>query len=98
MKNQYIKSPMNYIGNKYRIIGQIMEYFPQNIRTFADIFAGGLDVSINIWASRVLCNDINYFVIDIYREFQRMRADDVLAYIDQKIAAYGLSRKIRRAI
>lgn len=93
MKNQYIKSPMNYIGNKYRIIGQIMEYFPQNIRTFADIFAGGLDVSINIQAGRVLCNDINYFVIDIYREFQRMRADDVLAYIDQKIAAYGLSKE-----
>lgn len=27
-----IKSPMNYIGNKYRILDQIKVYFPDNIK------------------------------------------------------------------
>ena len=28
---QYIKAPMNYIGNKYRILQQIQKWFPRKI-------------------------------------------------------------------
>lgn len=41
-----VKAPFNYIGNKYRIINSIQEYFPEEIDTFVDIFCGGCDVSI----------------------------------------------------
>ena len=41
MNNKYIKPPMNYIGNKYRIINQMQEYFPKNIKTMVDLFFGG---------------------------------------------------------
>ena len=42
-----IKSPMNYIGNKYRILDQIKVYFPDNINNFVDLFCGdGLDIWI----------------------------------------------------
>lgn len=34
-----VKAPFNYIGNKYRIINSIQEYFPEEIDTFVDIFA-----------------------------------------------------------
>lgn len=40
-----IKSPMNYIGNKYRILDQI-KVFPDNINNFVDLFCGG---SLDIW-------------------------------------------------
>ena len=37
IETNYIKSPMNYIGNKYRIIGQIKQWFPDNINTMVDL-------------------------------------------------------------
>lgn len=41
-----IKSPMNYIGNKYRILDQIKVYFPDNVNNFVDLFCGD---SLDIW-------------------------------------------------
>lgn len=43
-----MKSPLNYIGGKYRLLPQILPLFPKQINTFVDLFAGGLDVSINV--------------------------------------------------
>lgn len=50
-----VKAPFNYIGNKYRIIDTIQEYFPAEIGTFVDIFCGGCDVSINTHAKKSIC-------------------------------------------
>lgn len=90
---EYIKSPMNYIGNKYRIMGQISRFFPANIGTFVDLFAGGLDVALNVKAEHVICNDINFFVVDLYREFQRLPKEEVFAHIRRRIEEYGLSKE-----
>lgn len=38
---QYLKSPLNYVGGKYRLLSQIMPYFPDKIDTFVDLFSGG---------------------------------------------------------
>lgn len=90
-KQLYCKSPMNYIGNKYKLLNNIIPLFPSNIKTFYDVFAGGLDVSINVKAESVYCNDINNFLIDIYREFQRMDINSLLNEIDDVIKKYELS-------
>ena len=55
---KYLKSPMNYIGNKYRLLNQIIPLLPK-ANSFVDLFAGGLDVSINYNAQNIYCNDIN---------------------------------------
>jgi DNA adenine methylase len=61
----YIKSPMNYIGNKYRILPQIQRWFPKDINTMVDIFSGGCDVIINTMANkkRVQRTRFNYYEI-----------------------------------
>ena len=92
MNNKYIKSPMNYIGNKYRIINQIQEYFPKNIKTMIDLFCGGCDVTINTKAEKHYANDINYHVIDIFKSFQQHSADYVLEYINETINKWKLSK------
>ena len=88
----FIKAPFNYIGNKYRIIDSILPYFPKNINTFADMFCGGCDVSINTKANSIYSNDINYHVVDILREFQKYNIDYILDYIDTVIAKWSLSK------
>lgn len=92
MAQEYIKSPMNYIGNKYRIIGQIQKWFPKNIDTMVDLFCGGCDVTINTDAAKHYANDINYHVIDIFKAFQQHSTDDILGYIDDTIDTWHLSK------
>ena len=44
---KYIKSPINYIGNKYKLISQIEPLFPRKINKFIDVFGGSGTVLIN---------------------------------------------------
>ena len=37
MKNNYIKSPINYTGNKFRILPQITPHFSKNIKVWSKI-------------------------------------------------------------
>jgi DNA adenine methylase Dam len=83
---------MNYIGGKYRLIPQIFQYFPKKIDNFVDLFAGGLDVGINVNAINIFCNDINYFLIDIYKKFQELEIDEILNYIHNTIEKRSLSK------
>lgn len=89
--NKFIKSPLNYTGGKYKLLPQITKFFPKRINTFVDLFAGGLDVAINVKANNVYCNDINNYVIGIYKEFQKLSIDDLLKYIDRTIKDNNLS-------
>lgn len=59
-----IKSPMNYLGGKYKLLNQIVPNFPSNIDTFYDIFWGGLDVTLNVTANRYIANDVNSQIIE----------------------------------
>ena len=40
MKNK-IRSPFFYVGDKYKIMPQIIELFPSNIRNYYEAFLGG---------------------------------------------------------
>ena len=37
---KYTKTPLNYTGNKYRLLEQIQPYFPQKIKVMVDLFCG----------------------------------------------------------
>lgn len=40
--SDYIKSPLNYVGGKYKLLNDIIPMFPSEIGTFVDVFAGGV--------------------------------------------------------
>lgn len=90
-----IKSPLNYIGGKYRLLPQILPLFPEQINTFVDLFAGGLDVSINVEANHVICNDINNYVIGLFEYFQQCTIDELIDGIHRVIKEYGLTKQNR---
>lgn len=93
---EYIKSPMNYIGNKYRIMSQLQDRFPKNIEVMVDLFCGGGDVSINSQANHIIANDINLYVIDIFRAFQLLGKETTLKYIDDIIFRWNLSKENKK--
>jgi len=88
-----IKSPLNYIGGKYRLLPQILPLFPKHINTFVDLFAGGLDVSLNVHAKRILCNDINNYVIGLFEYFKRNTIDAIIDSVQMTIKEYGLTKQ-----
>lgn len=87
-----LKSPMNYIGNKYRLLPQLLNLFPDNCENFLDLFAGGLDVSINYDADYKVANDINNYVIGIYQAFQNYDYEEIMCYLRGRVDEYNLSK------
>lgn len=92
MSKKYLKSPFNYIGNKYKLLPQILPLFPKSIDLFVDMFCGGLDVTINSIAKNKIANDINHFVIDIVKLFQCENIQTLLEKIDTIILENNLSK------
>lgn len=92
MKNTYIKSPINYIGNKYKLIGQIIPLFPDKINMFFDVFGGSGTVLINTKAEHYLYNDINPYVASIFEGLITEDTDDVVSKIENIISEYSLSK------
>lgn len=90
-----IPSPLNYTGGKYKLLPQILPLFPQEIDTFVDLFCGGCNVGLNVNSRRVIYNDVNEHLLDLYRALKNLEKESVLEWIDQIIHTYGLSQTSR---
>lgn len=88
------KSPLNWVGNKYKQLPQLFTIFPKNINNFMDLCTGGGDVAINMLprANKIYANDINTYVIDIMKEFQSKSIEEILKFIDNRIEEFQLSK------
>ena len=89
---EYIKSPMNYTGGKYKILQHIIPSFPEKINNFVDLFAGGLNVGINVEADTIYANDQITYLIDLYRLFQNTDINILLSSVKERINEFGLSQ------
>lgn len=67
MKNGIARSPLFYVGDKYKLIRDIKAHFPHNIDRFIEPFVGGGSVMMNVDANSFMLNDINSYVIAIHR-------------------------------
>lgn len=67
----YIKSPLNYVGGKYKLLSQILPLFPKQISTFIDLFSGGANIGINVNADKIIFNDINTKINEFFRYLQK---------------------------
>lgn len=87
-----VKSPLNYVGNKSRLMSQLRPLFPKNINTFLDLFTGGGDVAVNTEANIIYANDINRPVIEILQSLQSNSLEEIFNFIDSRIAEFNLSK------
>ena len=87
----YIKSPINYVGNKYRIIHQLISMFPSEINTFIDVFGGSGTVLINTKAKHYIYNDINTYLADMFRGIISQPAQDTITQVQNIIAQYNIN-------
>jgi len=91
IKNEIVKSPLNYIGGKYKILQQILPLFPKKTNTFVDLFSGGCNVGINAKANNVIFNDNLTYLIDFYKIIQKQDLEITLKHIKNRIKEFNLS-------
>jgi DNA adenine methylase len=86
-----IKSPLNYVGGKGKLLHQILPIFPENIVTFVDLFAGGCNVGINVSADKIIFNDNLSFLINMYEVFKKNELNSTISHIENRINEFNLS-------
>lgn len=85
IKKEIIRSPLYYLGDKYKLFSQLYNFFPANINNFYDVFAGGGTVIANVNAKKIFYNDINKKLVDIIKIFAEENVfkilNDIYIYI-----------------
>lgn len=85
----YTKSPINYMGGKYKLLPQIIPLFPKDINKFVDLFGGGFNVGINVDCEEVIYNDTLLELSDLLEQLYYLELEDILNQINEVISNYN---------
>lgn len=97
MKNGIVRSPLFYVGDKYKLVREIKKHLPTTIERLIEPFVGGGSVFLNVDADKYLLNDIDSMVISIhhmlcsYSDMEKEFFKNLFSIID----SYGLSLSYR---
>ena len=99
--NETIKrSPLFYVGDKYKLMKQILNLFPSDINNFYEPFTGGGTVFLNIQAQKYFLNDIDKHIINIHK-FLISNAKNSYSFftdVGKIICKYKLSHSYKKDI
>jgi len=91
-----INSPLNYTGNKFKLLLQIMPYLNNQADKFVDVFAGSGLVGLNSDCSEVILNDNNKITIELLNYFKEKNAEEIIQIMDDFITKYGFTDTYRK--
>ena len=96
-KKKVNRSPLFYVGDKYKLVPEIKTYFPSSIRHFVEPFVGGGSVYLNVDADDYILNDIDNAVIHIHQMLSSFigRENKFFERIYKIIDEYGMSCSYR---
>ena len=81
------------MGNKYKLLEQLLPLFPKNINTFYDIFGGSGSVSGNVNANKIIYNELNENIVNLYKLFLEYTPEEIDDKINEYINHYNLNRE-----
>lgn len=65
-KKDVTRSPFFYVGDKYKLMPQLLKLFPKNIDNYYEPFCGGGSSFINVIANKYILNDIDNYMIKMH--------------------------------
>ena len=95
MNNNFIKSPINYSGNKYKLLEQMIELFPKDIKTFVDVCGGSFTVGLNVQADNVIYNEIDTRIANIVKYLCESDYELENNQMQEIIKEYGLGKNTK---
>lgn len=93
-----INSPLNYSGNKYRVVKEILNFIPDEVNQFVEIFAGSAIVALNSHAQEIILNDVSSHTIDLLRYFIENTGDEIISAMDAIIKWYHFTDSYRNGL
>ena len=94
---KYVKSPLNYTGNKHRILGEILNKIPKNTHKMLDLFSGGTSVGLNSDINEVIFIDNNIRLINLLIFFKNNNYEFIVNILEELIKKYGLTNSFRNS-
>ena len=90
------RSPFFYVGDKYKLIGEIKELFPSQIDNFIEPFLGGGSVFLNVQAKKYSLNDIDQNVVSLHQYLiSQAKSENVFfKKVRAVVEKYNLSRSV----
>ena len=88
----FVKSPLNYMGSKFEILGKIIPVFPKHIDKFVDLFTGGMNVAVNVDADTIYANDRITYLIEVYNYIMVTPTSTIFEDINFTIDRFKLSK------
>ncbi|PCS00065.1 DNA adenine methylase [Lactococcus garvieae] len=81
------------MGDKYKLMPQLKNLFPENIETFYDVFCGGGSASLNTKAKFYSMNDVDEKIINLHLHLQNnsKNIEQFISRMYNVIDYYGLS-------
>ena len=88
------RSPLFYVGDKYKLMKEIKTHFPHDINRFIEPFSGGGSVFLNVKANEYLVNDINQYVVELHKFLKSYskKPHTFFSEIEKIIDEYGFSK------
>lgn len=92
-KNDIIRSPFFYVGDKYKLMPQLNSLIPNNINRHIEPFVGGGSSFLNSKGNQYIVNDIDEYVIKLHKELNKYKNKEELLFekIFSIIKKYNLS-------
>lgn len=100
MNNKIKRSPLFYVGDKYKLMNQLIDLFPKEINVFYEPFVGGGTVFLNVKANRYVINDIDKNLIEIHKFLMESSRNPNKFFhdVEKTIYKYNLSRSFREDV
>lgn len=93
-----INSPLNYTGNKFKLLNQIIPLLKNDTDEFIDVFAGSGLVGLNSNQKNITLNDNNKITIELLEYFKNNEPNKIIDSIDSIIKKYGFTDSHRNGL
>lgn len=93
MINKKKRSPLFYVGDKYKLMPQLINLFPDNIANYYEPFVGGGSSFLYVEANKYIVNDLNKYIIRLHKYLQKYSdsPEKLFKKLYKIINSYGLS-------
>lgn len=100
MNKRIKRSPLFYVGDKYRLMDQLLNLFPKEINNFYEPFIGGGTVFLNIEAEKYFLNDRDKHLVNIHKFLvsNAKSQENFFKDVEKIINKYKLSHSYKKDI
>lgn len=93
-----MKSPINYTGNKYRLLEEIKKRSPHKIKKMLDLFCGSGTVGLNFETEETFFVDNNIYLINLLKYLNEISFEKLILKIEKLIYKYNLTNSYKSKI